>query len=121
MTTAENPNVFVRLLSRLSAGSIRVDIDSVPFATLDARARTLDVQVGPLLHEGHRGRSTSQRRTSFGLWNARRVPGELAREGWRVTLHDGDNELVALGRGTSALTGHVHVSPVGLWKLRKLV
>jgi hypothetical protein len=109
------------LLSKVSDGSIQVDLDSVPFASVDAQARNLEVQIVPLLR-GERGtRSIASQGGPLELWRSRRVPAELARRGWRLTLYDGTEELLVLGRGTSPLTGHIHLNPAALWKLRKLV
>ena len=112
-TTAEG---FAQLLSRLAAGSVNAALDGAPLATLDVAHRTLTVQLDPLLAAGERRPLLSEVRV--GLWSARGVPGALARHGWRVSLRRGEQELVGLGRGTSALTGHVRLDPVALWKLR---
>ena len=121
MTATEMSSLLVRFLSGLSGGSVEVDIDSAPFASVDAQSRNLDLQIAPLLSGQRRGRSIMQLGGPVGLWKARRIPTELARRGWRLTLYDGTHELLALGRGTSALTGRIHVNPAALWKLRKLV
>jgi hypothetical protein len=121
MNAAEISGLLVGLLGGLSGGSAQVQIDSVPFATVDAGSRNLDVQVGRLLNEPRRRHPAVLKEGPVALWKGRSIPSELARKGWRVTVHDGSDELMALGRGTSALTGHVHVSPAALWKLRKLL
>jgi hypothetical protein len=121
MTANEIPNLLVGFLSRISEGSVQVDIDSTPFASVDARSRNIDLQIEPLLTSPRGTRPIGGESVPLALWRSRRVPAELARTGWRVTLYDGTHELLALGRGTSALTGHVHLSPTALWKLRKLV
>jgi hypothetical protein len=121
MTASEISGLLAGLLSAVSGGSAQVQIDSAPFATLDAESRDLAVQIGPFLNESRRKHSGVLHESPIGLWNGRSIPSELARRGWRVTVCDGPDELMALGRGTSALLGHVHVSSTGLWKLRKLL
>ena len=121
LTAAEMSSFVGSLLSRVSAGSVQVDLDTVPFASVDGEARNLDLQIDPLVRGLAGTRSTPGRGRPIGLWNSRRLPTELARRGWRLTLYDGTNELMVLGRGTSALTGHVHLNPAALWRLRKLV
>ncbi len=121
MTATEMSNLLVRFLSGLSDGSVQVDIDSAPFASVDARSRNLDLQIAPLLRGQRGARSIVREEGPVGLWKARSIPAELTRRGWRLTLYDGTRELLALGRGTSALAGHIHVNPAALWKLRKLV
>lgn len=121
MRATEISSLLVGFLSGFSDGSVQVDIDSAPFASVDASTRNVDLQITPLLSGQRRTRSMVPEVGPVGLWRARSIPTELARMGWRLTLYDGTHELLALGRGTSALTGHVHVSPTGLWTLRKLL
>jgi hypothetical protein len=120
-TAAGVSSLLGEILNRLTDGTARIDIGATPFAIVDAQSRTVNVQIDPLLG---RKASTSPRgvgRGPTGFWNARGIPGELARRGWRLNVYDGPSELLALGRGTSALTGHIHLNPAGLWKLRKLL
>lgn len=121
MTATEMSRLLVRALSGLSDGSVQVDIDSAPFASVDAQSRNLDLQIAPLLGGQRPARAVLREEGPVGLWRARSIPTDLARQGWRLTLYDGTHELLSLGRGTSALTGHVHVNPAELWKLRKFV
>ena len=121
MTITGMSNLLARFLSEFSDGSVEVDLDSAPLASLDARSRNLDLQIAPFLGGDLRARSIMREGGPAGLWNARKIPRELARQGWRLTLYDGSQELLALGRGTSALSGHVRVRPAAQWKLRKLV
>ena len=121
MTDSEVADRLVRLLRGFSGGSAQVQVNSIPFASIDAQARTLDLQIAPLLSGRRELRSALRAEGPSRLWAARKFPSELARQGWRVTLSDGAQELAAFGRGTSALGGHVHLSPIALWKLRKLV
>ena len=116
----ELSKLFVSLLDAVTDGSAQVAIDSVPFASVDGQTRNIDLQFAPLLRTRSGNRSFVLPEGPLGLWKARRVPSELARRGWRLVLYDGADELLALGRGTSALTGHVHTTPSAFWKLRKL-
>jgi hypothetical protein len=121
MRAAELSGLLAGVLGALSGGSAKVQIDSAPLATVDAESKNLEVQIGLFLDEPRRKRPMELKEGPVGLWKGRSIPSELARQGWRLTLYDGPDELMALGRGTSALTGHVHVSPAGLWKMRKLL
>jgi hypothetical protein len=114
----------VGLLSRISSGSVEIDIDSSRFASVDAATRNVEVQIAPLLRPGRPGLSLRGEEGPLSAWKARKIPAELAQRGWRLTLYEGSREILALGRDTSALTGHVHVNPAALgtlWKLRKVV
>ena len=118
---AELSDLVGELLHSISKGSAQVQIGSTPLATLDAGSRSLEIQIGPLLDEPTPLRRARREAGLSGLWKGRSIPSELARRGWRLTISDGTDELLALGRGTSALLGHMHVTPTGLWKLRKLI
>lgn len=110
---------FAGLLARVVGGSAEADVDGAPFVVLDGDKRDLTVQVAPLLDEARQERSALHE-GHLRLWEARGVPSALARSGWHVSFRDGSHEMIRLGRDVSALTGHVHVSPTALWKLRRL-
>jgi hypothetical protein len=111
---------FVALLSRVAGGSLEASIDGAPVAVLDGEHRDLTIQLGRLA--GSKGSARALLREShLRLWELRGVPSALARTGWNVSFRDGPRELVRLGRSASALTGHVHVSPEALGRLRKLL
>lgn len=120
MTGAVGGQRLVTLLARISAGSVEVTLGGTPLARLDGGERTLTVELDPILRtEFAPGRVRRAGRLS--LWSARGIPAALARAGWRVSLRSESRELIGLGRGTSPLSGHMHVSPTALWKLRRLV
>jgi hypothetical protein len=120
MTAPDPTEPVERLLRHLTGGSMEVRFQGEPLVSLDAVGRNLDLHVDPLLsrdkpghsllHEGH-----------ISLWRSLGFPSRLARLGWRVTFHAGTRELISMGREASALTGHVRLHPLGLWKLRKLL
>ncbi len=112
--------ILAQLLRQLTAGKVEAALDGSPLAVVDAEAKTVTVHLDPLLQD--EGRSVPRLHEGhLRLWSARGVPSSLARSGWRVSLQSEDHELVGLGRGVSALTGHLHVSPAALWKLRRLL
>ena len=96
-------------------------MDSVPLASVDAEARDIVVQIGPLLARPERLRPFLGESGPTSLWRSRGLPSALARSGWRVSVREDSREILSVGRGTSPLAGHVHVSPAALWKLRKLL
>jgi hypothetical protein len=111
---------LARLLGRLTNGSVRLEVDGELFVELDASSRTVRVQAEPLLGLERRLRTVPSEDRPH-LWEARGLPGALARSGWRVTVADGGEELVRVGHGVSALTGHLSVTPRALWRLRRLL
>lgn len=121
VSAAELSGLLARALGGLSGGSVQIGLGAAPFASVDAESRTLKLQIAPLLLGSGGTRPMLRASGPRDLWKARNIPAQLARSGWRLTLYDGTQELLSLGRGTSALTGHIHLNPTALWTLRKLV
>ncbi len=120
VTSESVGSVLVELLRRVAGGTAQADLDGAPFAVIDGEKRNLTVQIAPLL-EATQGERSARPEVHFRLWEERGVPSALARSGWHVSVRDGPHEMIRLGRDVSALTGHVHVSPTALWKLRRFV
>lgn len=115
--SSRGPEEFVGLLASVLRGRVEARIAGVPAAVLDGDARELSVDlraiggprgIGSVLHESH-----------LGLWSARGVPGALAKAGWSVRLREGEAEVVRMGRGATALTGHLDVHPLAAWRARR--
>ena len=119
VTSEAVATTLVDLLRRVTGGKVEADVDGAPFVVIDGERRNLTVHVGPLLDDARPDRSPL-REGHLRLWEVRGIPSALARSGWHVSLRDGPHEMIRLGRDVSALTGHVHVSPIALWKLRRL-
>ena len=120
MTSASVATAFVRLLDRIAGGTAEAMLDGAPFVRIDGETRDVTVQIAPILGAARSERSGSSE-GSLRLWEVRGVPSALARSGWHVSFRDGPHEMVRVGRDVNALTGHVHVSPAALWKLRRLL
>lgn len=114
-------SLLVEVLDDLWDGTAELLVGASPLATVDARHRNIDVQIGPLLGARQATRSAAMQVGPSGAWEALGIPGELARQGWRVTLLDGGKELFAIGRGTSPFLGHVRVHPAALLTLGKFI
>lgn len=111
---------FVGWLGGVRGGSVRAEIDGSLLAELDAREKTVTVAIDTfgdddppsgLLPAGEH----------LGWWSALRFPTALAHAGWQVRVQEHGQELARLGRGVSALTGHVRAHPSALGKLRRLL
>ena len=120
MTSQSLGSVLVEILRRIGGGTAEADLDGAPLAILDGEGRNLTVQLAPFLEVAQREHAPRPG-AELRLWEARGVPSALARSGWHVSLRYGPHEMIRLGRDVSALTGHVHVSPSALWKLRRFV
>jgi hypothetical protein len=122
MSVPENTGLAAlsEVLSRLTAGSIGASVDGAEIARVDADARTVTVEMDPLVpSRAADGRSIPGFRVP--LWSARGFPGALARCGWRVDIRSQGRDVVTMGRGVSPLTGHVRLYLRGLGQLRRLL
>ena len=120
MTSASATSAFLELLGRIAGGTAEAVLDGATLVRIDGTTRDVTVQIAPLLGVARQERPRTDG-VSLRLWEARGVPSALARSGWQVSVRDGPHEMIRLGRDVSALTGHVHVSPAALWKLRRLL
>lgn len=120
MSRAAVTTAFVGLLGRIAGGQAEAVLDGAPLVRIDGAGRDLTVQIAPFLEVAPQERS-GPGEGFLRLWEARGVPSALARSGWQVSVRDGPHEIIRLGRDVSALTGHVHVSPVALWRLRRFL
>lgn len=111
---------LVRLLDSVAGGSVEALIDGEPLARLDGNQRTVTVQIRSIPRKGDRSTSLLHE-SRIHFWEIRGIPSALARSGWQVSFRDGPQELLRLGRTASALTGHIHVNPAALWKLRRVL
>lgn len=111
---------FVGWLGGLRGGTVRATIDGSLLAELDAREKTMTVALDTfgdddapngLLPPGEH----------LGWWSALRFPAALAHAGWQVRVQEHGQELARLGRGVSALTGHVRAHPSAVGRLRRLL
>ena len=118
MTDDAPAQPLLDLLSRLSGGEMTLEWNHLPWVHLDVRARDLDISLDPLAESTTHVRSLLHAGRIVG-WKNLGIPGRLARIGWRVTLESKRRPLLALGRGTSALTGHVHVELSALPELAR--
>jgi len=114
---------LVELLGAVPSGRMTVSTGGLPFVTVDADSKTLDVdlekakgaglQVSDILRiEG--GRTASVRGSVH-------VAGALSRLGWKLNLYSGGSRVASLGRGATRLTGHVSVNPLRLKTLLELL
>jgi hypothetical protein len=117
MSAATTADSMIHVLRLFQRGSLEARLDGEPFAALDANRRTMSIQLDPVARQGRKILAEGQ----FSVWKARGIPGALARAGWYVSLREGSDELVGMGYGASALTGHMHVHPTALGRLWKLV
>lgn len=120
MTERPLGEALMRLLDQVASGSAEAKIDGTLVAVLDAEGRNLTIDVDPFLTAGTHDDSPGPQ-AHLSLWKNRGIPSALARSGWQVSLQSESRELMRMGRGVSALTGHVHASPTALWKLRRFL
>ena len=110
---------LLTLLSRLRGGEVAVDWNHRPWIHLDGDARNVEVDLDPFTASGGRLRAMLHFGRVAG-WKSVGLPKELAQLGWRVSLRSEERPVLELGRGTSAVTGHVHVELRALPHLARL-
>ncbi len=118
MAASREAQTLTRLLGGLKGGSLAMEVSGAPLLILDANAREVQFDLDPLLpRQGELRGLLHEEKVS--LWKNLGVPGDLARMGWRVRLRLEQEDVLALGRGTNPLLGHVHLSRGSLKLLRK--
>jgi hypothetical protein len=108
------------LLERFRGGQASINWNRSSLVVLDADQRNVEVDIGPLVHARH-GLVKALNQGHMGGLESIGVPGYLASLGWKVTLKDGGQPLLWLGRDVSALTGHVHVKLRALRELTRML
>ncbi|MGI0054132.1 MAG: hypothetical protein ACREBZ_00160 [Thermoplasmata archaeon] len=121
MSSQSPARLFLDLLGRVTGGAVQADVDGRRVLNLDGERRNLEVQIDPFLRVERQIRSSQSPLGHMRLWELHGAPSTLARSGWCVSFQEGSEDVIRVGRGVSPLTGHVHLSPAGLWKLRKLL
>lgn len=111
---------FVGWLGGVRDGSLRAELDGSLLAELDARQKTVTVAIDTFDDRDAPVGFLPPGET-LGWWNALRIPSALSRAGWQIRVQEHGQELARLGRGVSALTGHVHAHPSALGRLRRLL
>ncbi len=120
MDALKSADLLVEMLHHVTGGSVQARVGGSSVLTLDADAHNLEMDFDLFARLEQRVRSSISPIHPLRWWEIRGVPTTLARSGWQLTLREGPHEILRLGRGVSALTGHVHVRAGALWKLRRL-
>ena len=118
MSASREAQTLTRLLGELKGGSLSMEISGAPLLTVNANEREVQFDLDPLLPRQRELRGLLHEE-KVSLWKNLGVPGHLAKMGWRVRLRLDREDVLALGRGTNPLLGHVHLSRGTLKLLRK--
>ncbi len=109
---------FLEPLSTLSGGTATVSVSGYPVVSIDAGKREVGVEVNGVREVGLSLRRLTAVHQGDGILRASEsVAKDLSNLGWRLTLYEGGNEVLSMGRGVSRLTGHISVNPFRLKKL----
>jgi hypothetical protein len=109
------------LLALVPSGKATVTVAGRSLVTLDADAKTLDVEADGAAEAGLRLPDLVKLREGpLGmLEGSTRVAGALSRQGWKLTLYAEGDKVLSMGSGVSRLTGRISVNPLRLRKLLK--
>lgn len=119
----EGVTSLLHLLALLPSGRAQITVEGHPLVSVDADAKTVDVETDGLKEAGVRfsGLVREDRGMSNLLRESSKVTGVLFQLGWKVTLCAGGEKMLVMGRGVSRLTGHVSLNPLKLRKLLKVM
>ena len=113
---------LVDLLGLVPSGKATVRVGGRPVISVDADAKTLDVEAEGVADAGLHLTDLVRLQESSGLTvGSARAAGVLSRLGWKLTLYAGGDRILSMGSGVSRLTGHVSVNPLRLRKLLKVL
>ena len=112
---------LLQLLALLPSGKAEITVEGLRLASVDADAKTLEVEIGGLKEAGVRLSDLlkAESGTSSMLRGPGKITGTLSQLGWKVTLRADGEKMLAMGSGVSRLTGRISVNPLKLRKLRK--
>ena len=119
MTEGNRGLKLLETLSILSSGTITVSVNGYPLASIRADEKELEVELKGVKEAGlspskfvhlERGRKNI-------LSASESMAKELSDTGWKLTVYDGGDRLVAMGRGVSRLTGRIRLNPLKVKKL----
>lgn len=112
----------IDLLSIFESGVLAVTINGRPFIKVDAESHTVDSELAGIKESGIKLSALISSEDKLGVSGLLKTTESTAREldekGWKFALYDKGTTVLAMGRGVSRLSGHVHVSPT---KLRSIL
>lgn len=126
MNSKEDDEMLFASLSDFLSGTLTISVNKFPFIKIDGETKTLDVEVKGLKESGLRLDELAPAGDSKkGFFETMRMPGAIAKnlheQGWKLRVFEGDESLIAMGRGVSSITGFVWLNPLKLSKIRKLI
>ncbi len=117
MAKKAKPNEFVGLLGLFKSGELTLSVRGNEALKLDAKVKSVTLDVGAI-ESLSLGKALSE---SLDLSVASSIGAAraLAKAGWELELSRDGKEVARLGRGVSALTGHIRGSLRELLSLRR--
>lgn len=112
---------FFDFLALVPEGRATITVGGHPLLSLDAGAKTLDVEADGV---GEAGLHLSdliklQEGGASVIEGSIHASGALSRLGWKLTLYAEGERVLSMGSGVSRLTGRIGVNPLTLRKLLK--
>lgn len=110
---------LVDLLSLLSSGGITVTVGGYPLLSINTGEKAIDMEVQGVKEAGLKLSTMIEleERDANALRASESLASKLSKLGWKLTLYDKGNRLLAVGSGISRLTAHVSVNPLQLRRL----
>lgn len=118
---------IVGMLSNVEKGNITMIVNGKPLLSVDAASKSLGVEmsgitetglkVGDLLGFEMKKGAIAGAGMIGKLREAEGVAKELNEKDWNLTLYSKGEKVLAMGRGVSRLTGHIHLNPSKAFEL----
>lgn len=112
------------LLPIFTSGSFTVSVNGVPAVAVDAESRLLNLEAKGVKKSGLKLLNVIKEKgegVTGVLKTSESTAKKLSDSGWRITVYDGNDVVLTLGCGVSRLTGYIHVNPLKLRTLLKII
>jgi hypothetical protein len=104
-------------LALLKSGRVMVSINGKPALSLDSGSKSIEAEAKGVKESGLKLMQVLKPEGGL-LRGSEHIARKLSEEGWTFTLYERGEKLLTMGKGASALTGHIHVNPL---KLRRIL
>jgi hypothetical protein len=115
---------LAELLSIFTSGSFTVSVNGIPALSVDAESRLLNLEAKGVKKSGLKLLNITKEKgkgVAGLLKTSESTAKKLSESGWRITVYDGSNVVLTMGRGVSRLSGYIHVNPLKLRTILEIV
>jgi len=108
------------------SGSLTINVNNFPFLKINCETRSLTIEIKGFKQTGfHLGDLLGKGDNKKGLMETMKESSGMAHRlhdlGWELQLFEGEDSVLAMGRGVSSLTGYVWFNPLKLSKIIEII